>query len=171
MGRKAVSKPLGPNSKKVVFMSRDPFQVLVLPYYFNDIAQKYEYAVFQRYDASYWQFIAGGGETGETILESAKRESWEEAKIPEELHFFKLETISSISVNNFKNPLQWGGDIYVIPEYCFAVEVKNKKLFLSDEHIEYQWSGFEEAFNLLKYDGNKTALWELNQRLLKIAKQ
>ncbi|OOE48439.1 NUDIX pyrophosphatase, partial [Salinivibrio kushneri] len=33
------------------------------------------------------------------------------------------------------------------------------------EHTEFRWCGFKEASELLKYDSNKIALWELNQRL------
>ena len=100
-------------------------------------------------------------------MEAAKRESREEAKIPEEAQYFQLMTSNSIPVNAFTNPLQWGGDIYVIPEICFAVGLRGNKMVLSEEHTEYQWLGYEDAYNLLKYDSNKTALWELNQRLLK----
>ncbi|HFJ9286950.1 TPA: NUDIX pyrophosphatase, partial [Bacillus toyonensis] len=35
------------------------------------------------------------------------------------------------------------------------------------EHFNYKWLCFEEAVTLLKWDSNKTALWELNKRLLK----
>ncbi|MGG1610308.1 NUDIX pyrophosphatase, partial [Bacillus wiedmannii] len=34
-------------------------------------------------------------------------------------------------------------------------------------HFKYKWLCFEEAVMLLKWDSNKTALWELNNRLLK----
>lgn len=36
---------------------------------------------------------------------------------------------------------------------------------LSSEHKEYRWVEYDEAMRLLKYDSNKTALWELNERL------
>jgi len=53
----------------------------------------------------------------------------------------------------------------VIPMYCFGVEVTDRSLVLSHEHTEYRWLKYEEADNLMKYDGNKTALWELDRRL------
>ncbi len=37
---------------------------------------------------------------------------------------------------------------------------------LSHEHIELKWECFENADSLLNWDSNKTALWELNERLL-----
>ncbi|MCD1216844.1 NUDIX pyrophosphatase, partial [Vibrio cholerae] len=36
---------------------------------------------------------------------------------------------------------------------------------LSNEHTNFRWCGFQEASELLKYDSNKIALWELEQRL------
>ncbi|WP_406541366.1 hypothetical protein [Clostridium ljungdahlii] len=49
---------------------RAPCQVLVFPYYIND--KGIEYAIFHRNDEDWWQAISGGGEDGETIMESAK---------------------------------------------------------------------------------------------------
>ena len=46
-------------------MSRAPFQVLVIPYrYCTD--GSLEYCLLKRTDMGIWQFVAGGGETGET---------------------------------------------------------------------------------------------------------
>jgi len=46
------------------------------------------------------------------------------------------------------------------------VEVKQGEIRLSDEHTDFRWLDYGEADRLLKYEGNRTALWELNQRLL-----
>lgn len=56
-------------------------------------------------------------------------------------------------------------DIYVIPEYCFAVLLKDEKLIISKEDLEYCWLNYKEAMNCLKYDSNKTALWELKEKI------
>jgi len=36
---------------------------------------------------------------------------------------------------------------------------------LSHEHAQMKWASYDEAHALLRYDSNKTALWELAQRL------
>ena len=36
---------------------------------------------------------------------------------------------------------------------------------LSHEHEKMQWLRYEEAVKLLKYDSNKSALWELDFKL------
>ncbi|RII33487.1 NUDIX domain-containing protein [Clostridium chromiireducens] len=52
---------------------------MVIQYIIQDNIIKY--AVFHRSDMQVWKFIVGGGEDGETPLQSAKRETFEEASI------------------------------------------------------------------------------------------
>lgn len=149
-------------------MARAPFQVLVFPYYKNE-DNKIEYAIFRRVEESggFWQAISGGGEDNETFMEAAKRESWEEAQIPRDSDFTVLDSIITIPVVNIVGKFLWGNDVYVVKEYCFSVEVKSKEIELSSEHQEYKWVSYEEAIKMLKWDSNRNALWELNERLLR----
>lgn len=146
-------------------MARAPFQVLALPYYRTD--KDTDYAIFRRTDAGYWQGIAGGGEGDETPLEAVKREAREEASIPAESRYVALDALSKVSVVQVAGTLLWGEDVLVIPEYCFGVEVVNRQLALSREHAEYRWVRYDTAVEMLHWDSNKTALWELNHRLLR----
>jgi len=66
----------------------------------------------------------------------------------------------------FKDHLSWGSDIYVVNESAFGVRVKDKNLIISEEHKSFGWFTYEESIELLKWDSNKVALWELNQRLI-----
>lgn len=145
-------------------MARAPFQILVFPY-IKTRNGSLEYAIFKRADAGYWQAIAGGGEDGETPLEAARREACEEAGIPQTSDFLLLDTVESIPVTEFTDSHLWGSDLYVIPQHCFGVLAQTRQMALSDEHTEYRWLTYNDAYNLLRYDGNKTALWELDRRL------
>jgi len=142
---------------------RAEFQVLIIPFII-DKQNNFKVAVFKRIDGDYWQFIAGGGERNETILEAARREAYEEAAIAKDSKYFKLDTMAMIPRTYFHEHVN-RKDLYVIPEYCFGVLLKDKKLSLSSEHSEYSWLIYEEAINCLKYDSNKTALWELKERI------
>ena len=146
-------------------MARAKYQILVIPYYIEN--NSIQYCIFHRKDTNIWQFIAGGGEDeDDSVLVSAKRESMEEASIDMNHEYITLDTISSIPANCFKNAKeQWGNDCYVIPEYCFGVKLLTKKIILSDEHSEYEWCDYTTAIKKLKYDSNKTALWELDCRI------
>jgi 8-oxo-dGTP pyrophosphatase MutT (NUDIX family) len=61
-------------------MGKRIFQVLVIP--FKKGQDGVKYAIFRRADLQVWQWIAGGGENGETPMNAAKREAWEETRIP-----------------------------------------------------------------------------------------
>ena len=56
-------------------------------------------------------------------------------------------------------------DCLVIPEYSFAVEVVNDDLHLSREHTMFEWVDYSAAMERLRYDSNKVALWELDNKL------
>ncbi len=142
---------------------RAPFQILVFPYHFKN-GQPY-YAILKRDDLKVWQGIAGGGESGERPIQSAQREANEEAGISLKNKMIQLDSITSIPVTAISGFI-WGKNTIVIPEYTFGVELKDPKLKLSREHTTYEWLDYEEAVKKLQWDSNRTALWELNHRLL-----
>jgi dihydroneopterin triphosphate diphosphatase len=107
------------------------------------------------------------GEDGETPLAAAQREGWEEARIPLDATYMPLDTRCSIPVYHFHDHPLWGAQTYVIPEYSFAVDAGEQQIVLSPEHRESRWLHYEEAIRCLTFDSNKTALWELQQRLLR----
>ena len=147
-------------------MARTKYQVLVIPYKKND--HDILYCIFKRSDMDEcWQFIAGGGEDEDkTLLASAQREAFEEAGIPSAMHFLELETKCSIATECFQNARTiWGEDCLVIPEYCFAVEIQSEEISLSHEHGCFEWVDYSTAKERLKYDSNKVALWELDNKI------
>jgi dATP pyrophosphohydrolase len=145
-------------------MARAPFQVLVFPY--RRMGDKFEFALLQRADDGYWQGIAGGGEDRETPLQAAIREVQEESGISPVATFVRLDTVSSVPATCFRDSHLWGEKVYVIPEYTFGVDAEGREIRLSAEHSAFGWFRFQEAEQKLRYDGNRTALWELHRRLL-----
>lgn len=141
---------------------RAPFQVLILP--FVRKGKKYYYAIFKRKDLDVWQFIAGGGEGNETPIEAARRETYEETSIDKNSRFIRLSSLTAIPAANIRG-LIWGKEIIMIPEFAFSVELNSKKLKITNEHTQYLWLSYENAIKKLKYDSNKSALWELDYRL------
>jgi dATP pyrophosphohydrolase len=145
-------------------MSRAPFQILALPFIIEHGVPSYALFRRNRETGGYWQGIAGGGEGDETPLEAARRESMEEAGIDTAAPCIALDAMAMLPVVNVCGFL-WGDDLLVIPEHAFGMEVTSRSLIISGEHQEYAWHRFEEAMSLLKWDSNRTALWELDQRL------
>ena len=144
-------------------MNRAPYQVLVIPY--NKVENTIRYCVFERKHPMI-QFIAGGGEDVETPIEAAKRECFEESRIQSD-DFIKLMSLCYIPTCIFSENQRkaWGEETFVIPEYAFGVESKSTDVIISEEHIGYKWVTYEEAVSLLKWDSNKTALYELDCRI------
>ena len=141
---------------------RAPFQVLVIPY--RHTIAGLEFALLKRSDTKYWQFVAGGGEEDETPLQAAQREVEEEIGIADS-PLLPLDSISSVPKTCFAAAEMWPSTLYVIPEYAFAVNTKDQPLQLSGEHIELRWVDYIHADQLIKWDSNRTALWELRERV------
>ncbi len=146
---------------------RAPFQILAIPY--RRQGGEVQYCVFHRSDFDQWQFIAGGGEDDETPEEAAKREIFEESGLIAD-PILRLRSVCSIPTNIFseKHLRNWPPDTYVIPEYSFGFECRDG-ITLSREHLECVWLSYEEARKKLKWDSNRTALYELNCRLFSIS--
>jgi dATP pyrophosphohydrolase len=148
---------------------RAPFQILVIP--FRHRATGIEFAVLKRSDAGWWQFVAGGGEGGESPAQAAARETEEEIGVNADGRLMALDSKATVPKNCFAAADSWGPDVYVVPEYCFAVDISDRVLALSGEHTELQWLPYEAATAMLKWDSNRNALWELNERLKKTSNQ
>ena len=145
-------------------MARAPFQILVYPYR-KTCHGHFEYALLKRADEGWWQGVAGGGEDEERPLEAARRETFEETGIPPTRDFISLDAVESVPVSGFRDSHLWGEDLYVIPQYAFGVAGQDVQITISLEHTECRWFSYEEARQLVRYDGCKTALWELDKRL------
>lgn len=154
--------PYGGNMTQID-VGRAPFQVLVFP--FRREGNGFVYALFRREDAGYWQGVAGGGEAGESPLEAARREALEEAGVRDDAEFMALDARATMPVVAVTGEFTWGPAVLVIPEYTFGANVDGEDFRLSDEHTEYGWFGFEEACKAVRWDSNRTALWELDHRL------
>ena len=139
---------------------RQPKQTLAVPYKIVD--SKPQFAIFKRADFKIWQFISGGVEEGESSIEAVLREIKEETEMNVD-KVFKLDSKATIP-KEFVGGHEWADDLTVIHEFAFCFEVKDE-IQLSHEHTEFKWVTYKEALELLKYDSNKTALWETNYRI------
>ncbi len=143
---------------------RSAFQILAIPYRIVDSVPFY--CVFRRMDSGQWQFIAGGGEDDETPLEAAKREAFEEGGVRTG-KWIELKSLSYIpaAVITEDERKHWDKGTCVIPEYAFGFECR-EDIVLSHEHTEFIWLPYTETIEKLKWDSNRTAVYELNCRLM-----
>lgn len=145
-------------------MARAPFQVLVYLYCRTAVGEL-QYALFQRANGGFWQGVAGGGEDDETPPQAAIRETQEETGLFLADGWLQLQTIGTVPVTEFSGTDHWSEDLYVIPIHCFGVMAEDQQVTLSHEHTQMAWLSFETASQRVKFDSDRIALWELNQRL------
>ncbi len=147
-------------------MARAPFQVIVFPYRTSTVGSM-EYAIFFRCTKRYgdfWQAISGGGEDEETPLQAAIREANEEGGLSLKTTFIQLDSTATIPAPQAAGML-WGPGTLVVPEYAFGADAEGQDILLSDEHDSFRWVNYKTAQELLRFDSNKNALWELDYRL------
>ena len=142
---------------------RAPFQILAIPF---RLKPNLQYCVLHRSDIDQYQFVAGGGEDNEKPIEAAAREIYEETSV-KEVHIMPLTSMAYIPANviSKKHRALWPSSTIVIPEYAFGFEC-DSRITLSIEHTGLEWMTYNEAISRLTWDSNKTALYELNCRLL-----
>ena len=144
---------------------RLPKQVLIIPYRVRN--GNIEYCILKRSDLKIWQLVAGGAEDfDENIIASAKRELYEETGI-NDVELEQLEMTAKIPVVNVVKDFMWGEDVFYSEEFAFAANIDNKEIVLSREHEEYKWVDYSSAKAELRYDSNKSALWEINEKLIR----
>src|SRR5438128_897817 len=130
--------------------NRAPFQVLVLPY--RHERNGFRYAILRRKASTggYWQFIAGGGRVGESRVQAARREAFEEAGVSPRARLVRLDASAMIPVEHVSG-FRWGPDVLVIPEFCFGVRIIDAEIRLSREHSEVRWVSYQSAMRRLRW--------------------
>lgn len=143
---------------------RAPMQALIIP--FAVTADGLRVGVMRRSDMDAWQFISGGAEDDETPEQAARRECLEEANLPPDAPLYALDSRASLPANIYRRDYaRWGERCFVVPEYAFAIEADPAAIVLSDEHTAIEWLDEASAAARLTYDSNRTALWELAERI------
>ena len=119
---------------------------------------KLEYLIIKRCkkDGGFWQGVTGTLEEGEKLKDCLIRE------IKEELGITYINNISEI-----KETIQWAKKTgFIITEYVFLIEIdRNINITLSEEHDDYKWCDFNEAYQWLGKDNNKNTLKMINEKL------
>jgi dATP pyrophosphohydrolase len=145
-------------------LSRAQFQVLIIPFRRTEHGTV-QYAALCRGDLKIWQGVAGGGEEGESPAQAAARETAEELGLSRPVPLYPLQTTASIPARLFADRANWPTGTYVVPEHSFAADLTGLEVSLSREHTSIEWLGAKEATAALRFDSNRTALGELDERL------
>ena len=103
-----------------------------------------------------WQGVAGKIEKDEKAWETAVRELKEETGLaPKKM--FVADHVSRF-YEKHKDRMN------LVP--VFGIEVDSKDVILSDEHIDYKWVDFKEAFETLVWNGQKKGIQTVYNMLI-----
>lgn len=107
----------------------------------------------------YYQPVCGGGEEGETLIDTVKSEVYEETGIQDIMNIHDLDY--TFTYKETKN-----GKLMKIKDVCFACEIGEiKSIELSDEHDKYYWCSINHANILFEWIHNKNAFNKLLSKL------
>ncbi|RME28295.1 MAG: NUDIX pyrophosphatase [Candidatus Zixiibacteriota bacterium] len=137
---------------------RQPIQVAVIAA--RPCADCWEYLLLHRIPAGggFWQYVTGGVEDDEDVLEAAQREFREETGLSP-ISFAPLEHSYSFPVpENMEHLYQPG--VRMIVEHVFIAQVASGATPTIDpqEHDDWRWCSEEIAVELLYWPENKKAL-------------
>lgn len=112
-------------------------------------------------DGGFWQGVTGTLEEGENLKGCLIREIDEELGVNRD---------SIRQVSNLKQTLQWPKKTgFIITEYVYVVEIDlDSTITLSEEHDDFRWCDFDEAYQTLGKDNNKNTLKLINSELQKL---
>ena len=139
-------------------------QVLIFP--FSKDSDNVKYCLFKdKNDDKGWKSIVSVCEKGRTIMDTAKRKTWDVSKIVMDSKIIKFDTkINKTYIKKVKENGEKHRFLKECRECCFEVEVNNQEI-ISKGQFEYKWLSFKEAVSALKKEEDKKALYELNKRL------
>ena len=115
---------------------------------FRKIEGKIYFLLIRCRTSGWWVFPKGHVENEDNLLQTALREIYEETGLNDlqQIHDY-LEIISFINhKGNKKN----------VHHYLFKTE--KEKIILSEEHTEFKWLSFSEAYNLVDHENQKRIL-------------
>lgn len=129
---------------------------------FRKVDDNYEFLMLKRIAdrGGFWQPVTGGCEEGECIKDALLREVREETGLDELKEI--LEDVHSYTLTE--------DGIAEMTEYIFGVEVAyDREININNniypEHDEFRWCSYDEALDLLEWDGNKEGLRKLKEML------
>jgi len=112
-----------------------------------------------KYKSDYWSFTRGNMKESEDVVDTAKREIFEESDLTK-LNF----------IDGFKEKTKFiytkdGRKVYKNIT-IFLVETNQKDVTVSHEHVGFDWLEFDAALERLKFKNDKEVLTKANQFLI-----
>lgn len=148
---------------------RLPIQVVI--YVVRKNGDSFDYLILHRLPErhEFWQGVSGGVEQGETIEEAARRELQEEIGLSSTL--FDIDYSYSFPVANMWSSLyEWftahPEDLtIVVHNFVTIIDREFAPKLDGQEHDQFRWCSYDEAMELLYWEGDKKALVRVKEYL------
>ena len=111
------------------------------------------------YPSGHWDFVKGKMEKGESVQQTAIRETKEETGIID-INF--IDNFEEWIEYNF----QYKGELVHKKVVFFLAETKEKKITISDEHLDFTWMDYNTAMEKTTFDNAKTVLTKAQELLI-----
>ena len=111
------------------------------------------------YPQKHWDFVKGKIEKNEEARETARREAEEETGITE---FKFIDGFEEYVEYNFR----FKNEVVDKKVIFFLAKTDMKKIFLSHEHNDYLWLGYNDALKKITFENAKNVLAKANKFLL-----
>ena len=111
------------------------------------------------YPSGHWDFVKGKMEKGESIQQTAIRETKEETGITD-VRF--IDNFEEWIEYNF----QYKGELVHKKVVFFLAETKENKITISEEHLDFTWMDYTTAMEKTTFDNAKTVLTKAQELLI-----
>ena len=111
------------------------------------------------YPSGHWDFVKGKMEKGESVQQTAIRETKEETGITD-INF--IDNFEEWIEYNF----QYKGELVHKKVVFFLAETKENKITISDEHLNFTWMDYNTAIEKTTFDNAKTVLTKAQELLI-----
>ena len=111
------------------------------------------------YPSGHWDFVKGKMEKGESVQQTAIRETKEETGITD-INF--IDNFEEWIEYNF----QYKGELVHKKVVFFLAETKENKITISDEHLDFTWMDYNTAMEKTTFDNAKTVLTKAQELLI-----
>lgn len=108
------------------------------------------------YPTGHWDFVKGKIEQGETLHQTAVRETKEETGISD------LEFVEGFEEKINYN-FQFEGELIQKEVVFFLAKTKTQTVNVSHEHLDYTWLDYKNAFEKVTYQNAKNILSKANK--------
>jgi len=111
-----------------------------------------------KYPQGHWEFARGHIESGESDIDAARREIFEETGFKDLNIFSNFKEIFSWKLRSKKNTYK--------KVIFFLAEAKDKKIKLSHEHRKHIWFNYKKALEKITFSQAKEVLKKANSFLI-----